>query len=320
MCRYIRENVVRARWERGEAMAMSVRARDADLKEARLVIVTGMSGAGRTEAMRALEDLGYFCIDNLPPRFLLNIVELSIAANNRITHVAAACDVRSREFFPELLEVLKKLKEEKLPYRLVFLEASDDVLVRRFKRERRTHPLSHGGDLISGIRLEREATRELKGLADLVIDTSQLEVIDLKEVLRREFLSAGRKHALTVSIVAFGYKYGVPLDSDLVFDVRFIPNPYYVDELRPLTGRDEQVRNYVLSQKSTGKFLKLTENLLDYVLPLYEREGKTHLNIAIGCTGGRHRSVVIADELEKFFLRREFTVKVTLRDVQKDSS
>lgn len=288
--------------------------------EARLVIVTGMSGAGRTEAMRALEDLGYFCIDNLPPRFLINVVELSIAANNRITHVAAACDVRSREFFPELIGVLRKLKESHLPYHLVFLEASDEVLVRRFKRERRAHPLSEGGNLLLGIHRERQATRELKGLADLVIDTSDLEVIDLKEMLRREFLDSRRKHALSVSIVAFGYKYGVPLDSDLVFDVRFIPNPYYVNELRPLTGEDEAVRHFVLSQKATGRFLRLTEKLLDYLLPLYEKEGKTHLNIAIGCTGGRHRSVVVAEELEKFLRSREFKTRVTLRDVARDAS
>lgn len=287
-------------------------------KDIKLVIVTGMSGAGRTEAMRVFEDMGYFCVDNLPPRFILNLVELLEVSGPRVRYVAAACDVRSREFFPELMEVFEILKEKNVPYKIVFLEADDDALIRRFKHDRRKHPLSESGDIISGISTERDMIRNLKEIADLVIDTSKMETYQLKERLKDAFLGTDKKRSLQISVVSFGFKYGIPLDSDLVIDVRFIPNPYYIDTLRDLGGKDEKVRLYVLSQRATKKFLKLTCDLLGFLIPNYEKEGKTHLLIAIGCTGGKHRSVVITDKIKEFLEAQNFNVSVSYRDADRD--
>lgn len=285
--------------------------------QVQLVIVTGMSGAGRTEAMRAFEDMGYFCVDNLPPRFILNLVDLMEMNGRQIRHVATACDVRSKEFFPELMQVIETIKEKEIPYKIVFLEAENDVLLKRYKRDRRKHPLTDTGEVAEGIARERETLQDLKGLADYIIDTSSLHTYQLKEKLKKIFLGPNKKRTLNISVTSFGFKYGVPMDSDLVLDVRFIPNPYYVEELRDLTGNDKPVEDYVLSREVTKKFLTKIHSLLDFLLPNYESEGKTHLMIAIGCTGGRHRSVVIAKEICNFLQERDLNVSVSFRDVDK---
>ncbi len=286
-----------------------------ETSDIRLVIVTGMSGAGRTEAMRVLEDIGYFCVDNLPPRFILNLVELLEVSNHRSRHIAAACDVRSHEFFPELLDVIKKFKEKNISSKIIYLEADDEVLLRRFKRDRRKHPLSETGDILSGIKTERRMLQNIKEVSDLVMDTSRLETFELKDRIKEYFLGPKKKRSLKITVLSFGFKYGIPLDSDLLFDVRFIPNPYYVEELRDLIGKDEKVRDYVLSHPKAKEFLEMLKKMLDFLIPNYEKEGKTHLMIAFGCTGGKHRSVVFADEIKKFLEERDFSVNVRYRDI-----
>lgn len=285
--------------------------------EPHLVIVTGMSGAGRTEAMRALEDMGFFCVDNLPPRFILNLVELLELDGRNIRNIAAACDVRSQEFFPELISVINSLKEKSIKYKIVFLDADDSVLLKRFKKDRRRHLLSSSGRIMEGIQREREMMQEVKEISDYVIDTSSLEVYQLKDKLKKIFLGPRKKRSLVITITSFGFKYGIPMDSDLIFDVRFIPNPYYVDELKDLTGLDERVRRYVLEKEETREFLARFFELLAFLIPNYEREGKTHLAISIGCTGGKHRSVVIAEELKRYLEEKDFNVSVTHRDIDK---
>lgn len=286
-----------------------------EVSDIRLVIVTGMSGAGRTEAMRVLEDIGYFCVDNLPPRFIFNLIELLEVSNHRVRHIAAACDVRSQEFFPELLDVINKFKEKNVPSKVIFLEAEDEVLLKRFKRDRRKHPLSETGDILSGIRTERKMLRDIRELSDLVVDTSKMETSQLKERLKEYFLGPKKKRSLKITVLSFGFKYGIPLDTDLLFDVRFLPNPYYVDELKALTGKDEKVREFILSHPKAKEFLELLKKMLDFLIPNYEKEGKTHLMIALGCTGGKHRSVVFADEIKKYLAEKDFSVTVAYRDI-----
>jgi UPF0042 nucleotide-binding protein len=266
-----------------------------------VTIITGMSGAGRSAAADVLEDLGWFVIDNLPPALIPKVAELGKdagRANEDRSRFALVVDVRSGEFVDDLETALTELREMGAHTEVLFLDAADDVLVRRYEATRRRHPLAGGAGVSAGIANERTALGDLKGRADLVVDTSELNVHELRDRLREIFEGAARRRgALQISLVSFGYKHGLPIDVDLVFDCRFLPNPHWVEELRPRPGTDPAVREYVLGQPETGEFLDEMRRLLALLLPAYEREGKAYLSIGVGCTGGRHRSVVIATEL-----------------------
>ncbi|MEZ8217783.1 UPF0042 nucleotide-binding protein [Candidatus Fervidibacteria bacterium JGI MDM2 SSWTFF-3-K9] len=280
-----------------------------------LLVITGMSGAGKTLALHALEDAGYFCVDNLPPRLLPTLVDLCSQSRQPIAKVALVADVRGGEFFRDLTDAIGKLRSESYEVRIFFLEASDEVLVQRYKETRRRHPLSNNGrDLLQAIQLEREQLAEIRELADEVIDTSGLTPQQLRdEILRR--LQLGDGTTMQVKVVSFGFKYGVPVDADLVFDVRFLPNPNYDPALRPLTGQDERVKEFVLMQTETKEFLSRLKALLEFTLPLYRREGKSYLTIAVGCTGGRHRSVTLAEAIAEIVKANGFVCTVVHRDI-----
>ncbi len=289
-----------------------------DAAPTNLVIITGMSGAGRSEAIHTFEDLGYFCIDNLPPSLIGSLVELTNLAGSRITDVAVVCDARGLEFFADFWGELERLERDGVPYRLLFLEADDEALVGRFKETRRRHPLSGSGTVLDGIQAERDLLEDFRGRADFIIDTSELRPSQLRQRILDEFLLEGVPGTLDVTVSSFGYKYGVPLDADIVMDVRFLPNPFYDPELRPLSGCDAPVREYVLDLPETKAFLERWHSLLDLLVAGYEAEGKAHLAIAIGCTGGRHRSVVLAEETAEFIRGLGFKVRVFHRDMHRD--
>lgn len=283
-----------------------------------LIIITGMSGAGKTVAIQALEDLGYFCVDNLPPVLIPKFVELVEQSSSTISHVALVLDLRGREFFDGVYQTLEELnKKERFHVHILFLEANDEVLVKRYKETRRRHPLANQGSPLDGIRQEREMLKELKGLAQVLIDTSHLKPAQLRQKIIQSF--SKNQHAFTVNIISFGFKYGIPIDADLVFDVRFLPNPHYLDDLRPKTGLDEEVAHYVLKWNETKEFLNKLIELLSFLLPYYKREGKSQLVIAVGCTGGKHRSVTVAEELGRHFAA-QYPVEVTHRDKDKERS
>lgn len=285
----------------------------------RFVIVTGLSGAGKTEATRSLEDLGYFCVDNLPPTLIPKFAEACVQSEGKIDKVALVIDIRGGIFFDDLFESLIYLKENEFKYEILFLEASDEVLVKRFKESRRSHPLSPDGRVITGIDQERKKLRELKDRADNIIDTSKYAIKDLREKLNL-FYGNGKEmeQNLSITVLSFGFKYGIPVDSDLVFDVRFIPNPFYIPDLKPFSGNDEPVRNYVLSQTETQGFLSRIEDMLKFLIPNYVKEGKRQLIVAIGCTGGRHRSVAIANEINMKLNASGFKSSIDHRDVNED--
>ena len=280
-------------------------------------IITGLSGAGRSEAAKCFEDLGYFVVDNLPPALIGKMAELAATAGNP-ARVAIVADVRGGVFFGELSRGLQDLKELKIPYRILFLEAADDDLVRRFETTRRRHPLAPGDRVVEGIRKERLMMASLKEDADLIIDTSGMSPHDLRDRVRDMFAGTSEKAGVQVSLVSFGYKHGLPRDADLVFDVRFLPNPHWIDRLRPLPGTDPQVRSYVVSRHAYSEFMRKLKGLLDAVVPGYVSEGKSYLTIGIGCTGGKHRSVVVADELAEYFRKRGQNVTVEHRDLTRE--
>jgi RNase adapter protein RapZ len=263
-----------------------------------VALISGLSGAGRSTAAKVLEDLGWFVVDNLPAALITTMVDLGARARGEITRIAVVMDVRSRAFTTDLAAVIKDLDGRGYPPRLLFLEASDAALVRRFEQVRRSHPLQGDGRLVDGINRERELLHPLREAADLVVDTSTTTVPTLRATLERAF-GADYEHHTRVTIVSFGYKYGLPMDSDLVVDVRFLPNPFWIPELREYTGRDEVVRDYVLSQEGAEEFITRYLELLRIVGAGYRREGKRYLTVSVGCTGGKHRSVVISEELAR---------------------
>jgi UPF0042 nucleotide-binding protein len=279
-----------------------------------VTIVTGMSGAGRSEAAHVLEDLGYFVIDNLPPMLIGKVAELA-RGQETSSRYALVVDVRSGDFLADLTAALDELQRIGVTERILFLDAADDVLVRRYEASRRRHPLSDSDRVSDGIARERVLLESLKGEADLIVDTSQLNVHELRDRLRELFPVESSGTALQVNVVSFGYKHGLPLDVDIVLDCRFLPNPHWVEALRPLTGEDEKVVEYVLDQPGTGEFLDELDRLFDLLLPGYEQEGKAYLSIGVGCTGGRHRSVVIADQLATRLDRAGYPASVHHRDV-----
>jgi RNase adapter protein RapZ len=280
------------------------------------LIVTGLSGAGKSQAMHALEDLGFFCVDNLPPALIPKFAEIIQESQGRIRRVALVIDVRGGEFFNALDAALAGLAAMGIRFQILFLDASDEVLVRRFEETRRKHPL--GGSVLDGIRSERRQLQPLKERAHKIIDTSGLSARELREELADTFLRASGAHSLVVGVTTFGYKHGIPLDADLVFDVRFLPNPHYVETLRNLPGHSAEVREWVLQWEQTREFERRLHDLLGYLLPQYAAEGKTHLTIAIGCTGGKHRSVVVGEDLTKFLRAAGYPVRIKHRDVRKE--
>jgi RNase adapter protein RapZ len=283
-----------------------------------VTIVTGMSGAGRSSAGDVLEDLGYFVIDNLPPALIPKITELA-RGGERPSRYALVVDVRSGAFMDDLEAALSELRDTGARTRILFLDASNEALVRRFEASRRPHPLSAADRVTDGIAQERALLEQLKGQADLVIDTSNLNVHELRDRLRERLGGAeGTSEALQANVVSFGYKHGLPLDVDIVFDCRFLPNPHWVDRLRPRPGTDASVRRYVLEQPEAKEFLTEVERLFTLLLPAYVREGKAYLSIGVGCTGGRHRGVVMAVEIGKLLDRLGFPAQVHHRDLDRE--
>lgn len=285
----------------------------------RFVIITGMSGAGKSLAVKYLEDMGFFCVDNLPPSLITKFAEVCMQPSNGLDKIALVTDIRGGELFKDLIPALTDLKAMGISYEILFLEASDRVVIKRFKETRRMHPLAHEGRLFKGINDERKILSEVKGRADHIIDTSELTNKQLKEELFNIFAEEGGYKGLFINVISFGFKYGIPLECDLVFDVRFIPNPYYIDSMRPKTGNDKEVMEYVLKAEETVTFIAKLMDMLDFLIPNYIREGKSQLVIGIGCTGGRHRSVSIANQVYKLLAEGQHRVAVDHRDIEKDS-
>ena len=289
-----------------------------DKKGLELVVITGLSGAGRTQAMQSLEDQEFFCVDNLPPTFLVKFAELCAQSRGKVSKAAIVCDLRGGEFFSSLSEALSNLEKEGFHLEVLFLDASDETLIRRYKESRRRHPLSPHGRVLDGIQAERLQLEELRIRADNIIDTSDLSSQQLRSQVAKLFGKAQGLEQMAVSVISFGFKYGIPMDADLVMDVRFLPNPFYVETLRPLTGEHTLVQEYVFGNPMAQEFMEKYLALLEYILPNYVKEGKTHLVIGIGCTGGQHRSVAIAERVGQFLRERHYTISVKHRDALKN--
>ncbi|EQC3761212.1 RNase adapter RapZ [Listeria monocytogenes] len=284
-------------------------------KQLKLVIITGMSGAGKTVAMQSLEDLGYFCVDNLPPSLLPKFWEL-MKESDKMDKIALVMDLRGREFFDSIEPALDELDNTNfITTKILFLEADDKVLVSRYKETRRHHPLEPNGSVLDGINAERELLSDLKGRSQLVINTSNMAPRELRERINNEFQTED-KDVFNVQLMSFGFKYGIPIDADLVLDVRFLPNPHYIDKMRPLTGLDEDVYEYVMKWPETQTFLDKLVDLLMFTLPFYKREGKTQLVIAIGCTGGQHRSVALTEFVGKA-IQQKYETTISHRDMKR---
>lgn len=279
-------------------------------------IITGLSGAGRSEAARCLEDLGFFVVDNLPPTLLAKMAELA-AKPGGPGKVAIVLDVRGGVFFGELSKALAELEQLSISYRILYLEASDEDLVNRYEATRRRHPLAPADRVVEGIRKERLMMESLRGDADLIVDTSGLTPHELRDRIRDAFADAPPQAGLQISLISFGYKYGSPRDADIVLDCRFLPNPHWIDELRPLPGTDERVRTYVRGQQTYREFMRRLRSLIGFVVPGFVAEGKSYLTIAVGCTGGRHRSVVVVEDLAQFFRDKNLPATVDHRDVDR---
>lgn len=283
----------------------------------KLVVITGLSGAGKSHALKCFEDVGYFCVDNLPPALLPTFVELCHQQGGEIKNVALGIDIRERVFFADLTGILERIKELGHSVELLFLEARDAVLVRRFSESRRPHPLLPELPVLEGVRFEKERLAEIRAHADRIIDTSNLSVHELRDLLSRHFSHGQSARRLTISLITFGYKFGVPYDIDMLFDVRFLRNPYFVPDLKPLTGEDPRVRTYVMEDPEAKGFLDRLEQFFTFLIPLFERERRSYLNVGIGCTGGRHRSVVIAKSLQESFASAGHHVTLSHRDLTK---
>ena len=286
----------------------------------RLVIVTGMSGAGKTTALKMLEDMGYFCVDNLPIPLLTRFVEMFSDPEEKVKKIALGIDVRGGQDFSGLQEVLDEMDEKKVSYEILFLDAQDDVLIKRYKETRRQHPLSGSGRVDTGIAREREKIMFLKIRATYILDTSKMLTRELKLELEKIFVKGESFCNLYITVMSFGFKYGIPQDSDLVFDVRFLPNPYYIDELKEKTGNDPEVQDYVMENEKAQVFLDKLTDMVDFLIPNYILEGKNQLVIAIGCTGGKHRSVTLANALyQKLDKQENYGFRIEHRDIGKDA-
>ena len=284
----------------------------------RFVIITGLSGAGRSFAIKCLEDLGYFCVDNLPTTLIPTFAELCAHSSRNMRLIALGVDIREGEYLAHLMETLAELRAQGHKPEVLFLEAADETLVRRYQETRRRHPLAGGGSVLEGIRAERRALANLRESADRIIDTTGLSVHQLKERLVEGYGPQGPRDALTVSLMSFGFKHGAPYDADLVFDVRFLPNPHFVDTLKRLDGRDAPVEEFVMSFEESRQLLAKIEDLLRFLLPLYRREGKAYLTVALGCTGGRHRSVTLVELLRRSLEGASLAPVVRHRDIDRE--
>ncbi len=284
----------------------------------KVVIITGLSGAGKTEALKYFEDAGYYCIDNLPAHLLLNLIDYFSMEDKNINNIAFAIDLRSGYFFDEIYKTLDKLKKRKIEYKILFLEASKSAIVKRYSLTRRKHPLVENGNLGNGIGKEIEKMSRLREIADVVIDTSLLNSKELRIAITECMMSDVEKSKLLqISVTSFGYKYGMPESMDIVMDVRFLPNPFYDEELKDLDGRNKKVIDFVLCREETKKFLNMFERMLDFLIPNYIAEGKSYLGIGIGCTGGKHRSVVLSDKIYEYLKLKGYSIKLFHKDIDK---
>lgn len=280
----------------------------------KFVIVTGLSGSGKSETMRALEDMGFYCVDNLPPALITKFAELCYQPNSSIDKVALGIDIRGRKFFEALHESLNYLEKENYEYEMVYLDCNDDVLLKRYKMTRRNHPLAKDMQIPEGIKMERKIMEPLKEFSTCIIDTTNMKPKDLKEEIKKIYSSGEENPNLTISVVSFGFKHGILADADLVFDVRFLPNPYYVEELRCKTGDDKEVRDYVMNSKISEEFYVKLLDMIHFLVPQYIEEGKQHLVIGVGCTGGRHRSVTITNLIAEDLSNKGYRVVKKHRD------
>ena len=287
----------------------------------RFIIVTGMSGAGKSTALKILEDAGYYCVDNLPVELVPKLGELLLLPGSSISKIALGLDIRSGQSFEKLQKSLEQIEEMKITYEILFLESSDATLIKRYKETRRSHPLAGNGRVDQGIAEERKRLVFLKKKADYLIDTSRLLTRELREEMYKIFIENKEYKNLYITILSFGFKYGLPSDADLVFDVRFLPNPYYVDELRAKSGNDPEVRDYVMCNEKAVIFLHKLTDMVTFLIPNYVKEGKTQLVIAVGCTGGKHRSVTLANQLYQVLMEeeRDYGIKIEHRDIEKDA-
>ena len=287
------------------------------MQNLRIIIVTGMSGSGKSTALRALEDVGFFCVDNLPVVLLPKLLEIQTDAASEISKVALVMDLRERYFLEKYAEIFAKLKEEGHRIEILFLDASDESLLRRFRETRRAHPLCERGTVMEGIALEREKLSALRAMADKIVDTSSFNVHQLKEVIQRHFMTSTTEKRLLINLMSFGFRYGLPAEADIVLDVRFLPNPYFIEELKHLNGENQKIQEYVMGWEESQTFLRKILDMMEFLIPLYEKEGKSNLNVALGCTGGKHRSVVMAAHLARYFAGENYLVNVAHRDIHR---
>jgi RNase adapter protein RapZ len=284
----------------------------------RLVIVSGLSGSGKTNALKCFEDLGFFCVDNLPPPLLPVFADLCVQSSTGIKRVAVGIDIRERDFLRDFLSVSEQMKKEGYQYELIFFEAKDEVLIRRFSETRRPHPLAKRRPILEGIHQEREQMAELKKRSDRIIDTSDFTIQQLKDVVVQYYFDRGENRKPSISIISFGYKYGIPYEIDLLFDVRFLQNPNILSELKPLSGEDPAIQKYVFNRPEAKMFIEHVKTFLNFLVPFYEKEGRPYLTVAIGCTGGRHRSVAIAHQLFEDLKASQYDVVLRHRDIHRD--
>ena len=287
------------------------------MKQLRVVIITGLSGSGKSTALRALEDIGFFCVDNLPVALLPKFLSIQSDPAKEIARVAMVMDLRERGFLEKYKRIFIRLREKGYRIEVLFFDATDEAILHRFSETRRSHPLSPHGSLMEGISLEREKLASLKKMADKVFDTTSCNVHQLKDVVQRYFLGESPGKRLVIHVTSFGYRYGLPADADMVLDVRFLPNPHFIEELRPRNGHDSMVRQYVLESEDGRIFIGKLFDLMAFLIPLYEKEGKSRFNIALGCTGGHHRSVVMANHLGAFLADKGYFVNISHRDIGK---
>ncbi|HPD56975.1 MAG TPA: RNase adapter RapZ [Smithellaceae bacterium] len=287
------------------------------MKNLRVVIITGLSGSGKSTALRALEDIGFFCVDNLPVVLLPKFLDIAIESSPNVDRVAMVMDLREKTFLDKYRRIFQKLREKGFKIEILFLEASDEALLHRFSETRRIHPLAAKGPIMDGIILEKEKLFPLRKMAERIIDTTSINVHQLKDIVQRQFIPAKNFKKMVIGITSFGYRYGLPADADLVFDVRFLPNPYFVENLKNYDGHNSSVKKYVLKNKESKKVLRQILDLLKMLIPLYDKEGKARLNIAVGCTGGKHRSVVMANELSLRLTNMKYIINLNHRDIAK---
>ncbi|MBP9013820.1 MAG: RNase adapter RapZ [Smithella sp.] len=291
---------------------------DHEMKNLRVVIITGLSGSGKSTALRALEDIGFFCVDNLPVILLPKFLSITIASSPKIKRVALVMDLREKSFLDKYKKIFDVVKKQGFKIEILFLESTEESLLHRFSETRRVHPISERGLVLEGIQLEKEKLSSLRKMADKIVDTTDLNVHQLKDTVQRHFLPVSTKKRMVINVNSFGYRYGLPVEADLVFDVRFLPNPYFVEHLKRYDGYNAGVKKYVLQNKECREFLDNIKKLMNFLIPLYEKEGKVRLNIAFGCTGGRHRSVVMANKISDYFYSKKYTVNLSHRDINKN--